>query len=452
MLVTYVIIFVFFVIFSIFGLYIFSTYVFPRKIEEIAKMVEIGQTKLAIKKLTELLEKDDRDVYAHYLLAEAYMKEDNVQYAILEYRQVLKLGKYDDKVREVDVRTKLARIYKDRNAIEDAKKEFLILTKIDQMNYEHFFELGKIFFETGMIDKASIYLRKSISNNSRHEQSYYYLGQVYYRTGNYNEAKQSFLETIKIEPENSKAHYFLGLVLRQQGDYEWAIKEFEIAQKSDDIKVKCFLAKGTCYSERELYPKAVVEFERGLKFARKGSETELNLRYYLASAQENMRDLQSAIGNWEQIAAVNRNFKDVQEKLKSYAEFRQDDRVKDFMIASLSQFEHTARKLAETMGYTILDVEIISDTEIEILATESEGKWRNTRASNRILRILRTTDTVSDKLLRRLNEGMKQKNANRIIIISSGDFSQSAVDFSNTRPIELYGKADIAKLLKATGN
>jgi len=449
MLVTYVIIFVFFVLLSIFGLYFLTTYVFPRKIEELAKMLEIGQTKLAIKKLTELLEKDDRNSYAHYLLAEAYMKENNIQYAILEYRQVLKLGKFDDRVSEVDVRTKLARVFRDRNSIEDAKKEYLILTKIDPLNYEHFFELGKIFFDANMIDKSSVYLRKSISNNARHDPSYYYLGQIYYRTSNFNEAKQMFLEAIKIEPANYKAHYFLGLVLRQMGDHEWAIKEFETAQKSDDIKVKCFLAKGTCYNEKEVYPKAIVEFERGLKFARKGSDTELNLRYFLASAHENMRDLANAISNWEQIAAVNRNFKDVQEKLKSYAEFRQDDRVKDYIIASLSQFEHTARKLAEALGLAILEIEIINDTEIEIVATDSEGKWRNTRSSNRILRVMRTTETVTDNLLRRLHEGMKQKNANRVIIISSGDFSQSAIDFSNTRPIELYGKTERGKLLRS---
>ena len=37
---------------------------------------------------------------------------------------------------------------------------------------------------------------------------------------------------------------------------------------------------------------------------------------------------------------------------------------------------------------------------------------------------------------------------NDTIIITAGDFTQSAVDFSNTRPIELYGKNDLLRLLK----
>jgi len=340
MLITYILIFVFVVLLVISSLYMFSAYIFPRKIEEIANMIESGQTKLAIKKLNELLERDDRNAYAHYLLAEAYRREHNDQYAILEYRQVIKLGKFNEKVREADVRSKLARIFKEKNAMEEAKKEYLILTKIDPTNYEHYYELGIIYFNSGVFEKSAAYLKKSISSNSSHDMSYYYLGQIYYRTGNFPDAKQAFIDALKIDQKNYKAHYFLGLVLRQIGDYEWAIKEFDVALKNEDIKVKCFLAKGTCYIEREQYPKAVVELERGLKFAKRGSDTELNIRYFLAASQEKMRDLHSAIMNWEKIFEVNKNFRDVQEKLKAYAEFRQDDRIKDFMIAGLAKFEH----------------------------------------------------------------------------------------------------------------
>ncbi len=448
MLFTYAIIFLFIIILVIFSLYLVNIYVFPRKLEEIEKLIEGGQIKLAIRKLGEILEKDDRNGYAHYLLAEAYLKENNIQFAILEFRQVLKLGKFDDNVREVEVRSRLAKIYRERNANEEAKKEYLILTKLDPSNYENYYHLGVLFFNNGQFDKAIPYFKKSIASNNRHDMSHYYLGQVHYRTGNFSDAKQSFIDALKIDQGNYKAHYFLGLVLRQMGDYEWAIKEFEISQKSDDLKVKSFLAKGTCYIEREQLPKAVIEFERGLKFAKRGSDTEMNLRYFLAEAQERMRDLHSAINNWEKIVQVNPNFRDVQEKLKSYAEFRQDDRIKDFMIAGLAQFEHTCRKVVEVMGHNIMDVDIMSDTDIEMLVTETEGKWRNTRRSNKIIRILRTTDTINDKLLRQLHEKMKPKNANRVVIISTGDYSQSAMDFSNTRPIELIGKGELVKLLR----
>ena len=298
------------------------------------KMIESGQTKLAIKKLNELLEKDDRNVYAHYLIfAEAYFKEENFQHSIVEYRQVLKFARFDERMKESEIRSRLAKLYINREMVEDAKKEYLILTKIDPDNFENYFELGKIYFNAGTLDKAIPFFKKTISCNANHEQSYYFLGQIHYRSNAFVDARQMFINAIKLDPTNYKSHYFLGLVLRQQNDYDWAIKEFEISQKSEDLRVKSFLAKGSCYMEKGQLPKAVMEFQRGLKFARRGSETELNLRYFLADSQEKMRDIHSAISNWEKIVEVNANFRDVQEKLKNYSEFRQDDRIKDYSRA-----------------------------------------------------------------------------------------------------------------------
>lgn len=253
-MITYLFLFVLFILITVFVLYILSAYVFPRKIEEIARMVEAGQTKLAIRKLMEILEKDDRNAYAHYLLAEAYVKDNNLQYAILEYRQVLKLSKYDDKVNEITTRSKLAKMYLDRKSLDEARKEYLILTKIDPVNFQHYYELGLIYFNADQNEKAAPYFKKAVALNNNSGMSYYFLGQIYYRMSLFQDAKQMFLEAIKVEQSNYRSHYFLGLVLRQLGDYEWAIKEFEVAQKDDDIKIKCFLAKGTCLIEKELYP------------------------------------------------------------------------------------------------------------------------------------------------------------------------------------------------------
>lgn len=448
MLFTYVLVFLFFIIFTIIILYFLSVYILPKKIEEIRAMIDAGQTKLAIRKLTEILEKDERNPYAHFLLAEAYFADGNTQYAILEYRQVLKFGRFDDKIKERHVRSVLAKLYKEKKAFEEAKNEYLLLTKIDPANFENFFELGIISFNMGQMDKAIAYFKKSASLNSKHDQSFFHLGQIFFRNGAYADAKQNFLNTIKIDPANYQAHYFLGLVLRQQGDFEWALKEFEIALKSDELKVKSLLARGSCFMEKNQFPKAVMEFERGLKFAKKGSDTELNLRYFLAECQEKMRDIHSAIVNWEKIVEVNPKFKDVHQKLANYAEFRQDDRIKDFMIAGLAQFEHVTRKIISSMNYNITDIEIISDTEIEVIAIENEGKWRNTRQSNRIIRIIRTTEALEEGYFRRIHESMRAKNATRILVITTGDVSAKAVEFANTRPIEIKGKAELVELLK----
>ncbi len=445
---TYVMIFSFCIILGFIAFYIINSVVMPKKIDEIAKMIDIGQAKAAIKKLNEMIEKDDHNPFAHYLLARAYVIEGNSQYGIVEYRQVLKFGRFDERMREADIRRALAKMYMDKKAVEEAKKEYLILTKIEPNNFENYFESGRIFFNTNVYDKAIGFFKKAVSLNDQNEESFYYLGQIYYRNNMHPEAKQMLTNAVKINPKNYKAHYFLGLVLRQMNDYEWAIKEFDTAEKSDDLKVKCYLAKGSCYLEKGGFPKAIQEFEKGLKYVRKGTETELNLRYFLAECHEKMRDIHSAIVNWERIVEVNPKFRDVNEKLRNFSEFRQDDRIKDFMIAGLSQFEHMCRKMVQAMGFNISEIEIISDTEIEMIVTESEGKWRNARQTNRIVRINRTTEKVSESLLRKLHESMKLKNSTRVMMITTGEYSSKAVEFANTRPIDILSKSDLVDILK----
>ena len=68
MILTYAIIFIFFIILGLIVFYIIYTVFLPKKINEIARMIDNGQTRLAIKKLGEMIVKDERNAYAHFFL------------------------------------------------------------------------------------------------------------------------------------------------------------------------------------------------------------------------------------------------------------------------------------------------------------------------------------------------------------------------------------------------
>jgi tetratricopeptide (TPR) repeat protein len=226
------------------------------------------------------------------------------------------------------------------------------------------------------------------------------------------------------------------------------LKEFEISSKSDSLKLESLTERGMCFYEKSQYQDAAMEFERAVKFAAVGSNIELGIRYNLADCHEKIKDIQSAINNWEKIFEVAPGFRDVQHKLAAYEEFRQDDRIKDFMIAGLAQFEIIARKMAAGMNFNIVDLEVISDIEIEILVTVSDGKWHNTKHASKIIRINRTTDILTDAYFRTIYQTMKAKNAIAALIITTGDVSPKTLEFIDTRPIEIMKKNDLIKLLK----
>ncbi len=436
-------------IIAFFLLYAFKAYFAPKKLEELESMIRRGHFAPAIRKLNLAIAEDDRDPYANFLLGEAYRLQKKYSGAVTTYKRILRIGRFNSKVREEAVRSKLAYIYLKLRSFDDAKKEFLILTKLEPTNAENYYQVGILFENGKMREKAISYFRQATKIDPTHEGALLHDGIITYQHGNLVDAKRALSQAVKLNTELHEGHYYLGLCLKSQKDYEWALKEFAMALHEPKIKAKAYLARGLTYFDREEFSKAIQELEYGLGDAQKGSSIELNLRYFIGAAAERMRDLHTAIRNWEMIHDVNPKYKDVADKLKFYEDFRTEDTIKDFMIATPVQFEEICKKLIEMIGLNILNLTIANDAEVHIMATESEAKWRNTKMSNRLVYIIRITEPVTEKKLREVHENMRKMNATKGICMATSSFTSQAELFSQSRPIELVDKTKLISYLQS---
>lgn len=434
---------------AIFAYYVARTYLVPKRVEELAEMIRQGHTGPAISRLQKMIEENERDPYLHFLLGEAYSKQNDPQSAATEYRQTIKIAKWGPQVKEAIVRSRLAKIYMVNRNYDEAKKEYLILTRLDGTNNENFFQVGILFETANLPDKALPYFKQSAKLKPNHADSFQHIGTLEYHLGNLADAKLALTEAVKLNPNLFSAHYYLGMCLKNQKDYDWAVKEFDLAAKDENLKGRALLGKGLSLMEKGMLPVAQVELEKGLLVAPKGSDLELNMRYAIAACAERKRDFHTAIANWERIMDVNAKFRDVNDKLKAYEEFRTDDTIKDFMIAAPGKFEAQSRAVVETMGFKVVDLNVVDDSEVHILATEEEGNRRNAKKSNRLVYILRTTDLVPERTVRSLHEEMRSKGANKAVCLSTSDFSSQAHAFIQSRPIELFDRKQLIQLLRA---
>ena len=440
------------VIIGFFLFYIFRSYFAPKKLEELAEMIRLGHYGPAIRKLNSIIEQDERDIQAHFLLGEAYRLQAKYPQAITEYKMILKIGRFTNRLREEAVRSKLAALYLKINSLDEAKNEFLILTKLEPMNAENFYQVGLLFKNAGLADKAINYFRQASKVNPAHENALLHNGIMTYQQGGLLDAKKSLSQAVQLNPNLYEGHYYLGLCLKNQKDYDWAIKEFNMALRDPKLKAKAHLAKGLAHFEREEFEKAAQEFERGLGHTQAKSSTELNLRYFLGLAAERMRDLHTAIANWELIHDVNPKYKDVPEKLKTYADFRTEDTIKDFMIAAPTMFEEICKRLIGALELDLLEIQVENDIEVRAMATESEAKWRNSKISNRLIYIFRTTDPITEKVLRNMHEEMRKRSATKGICMATSSFTSQADLFSLSRPIELIDKTKMITYLRLVNN
>ena len=440
------------IIIGLFLFYIFRSYFAPKKLEELAEMISMGHYGPAIRKLNSIIEQNERDIQARFLLGEAYYLQKKYPQAVIEYKKILKIGRFTGKLREETVRSKLADLYLKFNSLDDAKNEFLILTKLEPMNAENFYQVGLLFKNAGMVDKAVHYFKQASKINPAHENALLHNGIMTYQQGNLPDAKKALSQAVQLNPNLYEGHYYLGLCLKNQKDYDWSIKEFNMALREPKLKAKSHLSKGLVHFEREEFQEAAQEFEHGLGHSQAKSSIELNLRYFLGLAAERMRDLHTAITSWELIHDINPRYKDVPEKLKIYADFRTEDSIKDFMIAATTMFEDICKKLIGALGLNLLEMQVESDIEVRAMATESEAKWRNSKVSNRLIYIFRTTDPITEKVLRSMHEEMRKRSATKGICMSTSSFTPQADIFSLSRPIELIDKTKMITYLRGVNN
>ncbi len=130
--------------------------------------MEGGKYKEAVASLNNFLKNDERNPLAHLYLAECYYFSGNMEMAMVEYKQVLATGKFTRTATEKVIHKRLAEIFMNFGQLEEAQKEYVVLTKMDPGNYEHLFNIGKIFFDRGMKEQALAYLNKVLEMTRNH--------------------------------------------------------------------------------------------------------------------------------------------------------------------------------------------------------------------------------------------------------------------------------------------
>lgn len=435
----------------IFSLYIIKAYFFPKQINELELMIKQGHLQPAIKKLQKLLEENSRDPYIHFLLARAYEQSKDHLAAVMEYKQTLKyleLEVVNKHLKEHTVRKRLGKLYLFLQNNEEAKKEFLILTKLEPDNADNFYQVGLIFEKSGLLNKALPYFQNAVKINPNHSDAQYHTGFIQFYLGNIKEAQTALLAAVHANAQNYDAHYYLGMCYRAAKDYDTALKELSIAMRDESLRGKGHLGKGLCFWEKQDIGKAQTEFTYALESAEKNSEMELNARYHLSLVAERNRDFNSAISHWERIMNINPKYQDVSQKLKMYEDFRTDDNVKDFLIASSDKFQSICKKIAKHLNLAVEDFRLESDSEAHMLCNANDIQVRGSKKNSAVLFVFRSADPVLEKSIRQLYENMNSFGATRGICISTSKFTSQAEKFSQSRPIQLISNKDTTKLLR----
>ncbi|MCX7949245.1 MAG: tetratricopeptide repeat protein [Treponemataceae bacterium] len=429
--------------------FLIKSIILPIKVESIAKLIKQGKLQQAIKTAKAVIQREPRNAEAHYLLGNAYLADNKAELALMEFKMVNQIALFSPLVPEAEFRKQIASLFVRFNQIEEALKEYLLLIKLEPYTAEHYYWAGKLFSERNRTDMAISYLKKAVELDPRHGKAHYELGVLLYRDKRPIEAKEELETALRLQNDLNQAYYLLGKIQKESHDYVAALLSFEKAIRDPELKIKALVERGGCYMSMNAIDKAIPELERAVKAATDESSPEvLYARYFLAMCFEKNRELDRAIEQWEKIYAKKPNFRDVAEKLSQYQEFRTDDKMKDYLTSGQNEFIEICKALV-TQGLSLL---VKDYNEIpngcDIIAIEGDqAKWRNVKKLPRLLRFYRMPELIDEATVRAVLEQMRKLNITRGAIFTSSGFSRSAMEFSESRPLELYNKDQLQNLL-----
>ena len=427
--------------------FIFKNIFSPKKISTLKSYIKNENYKASINLAKEIINKDRNNIEAHYYLGDAYYNQKKYELALIEFRTAEKKGIYE-KIDERKLRERLAELYTKVDKIDEALKEYVILTKKHPNDYIYFYKVGELFEQKDMEEQAMSFYSNSIKLNSNYIPALLNMGVLLYKIKKYPESNNYLQMVVRKDPNNYKGFFYLGMLKKIENNHKDALKFFEKSSRDKEYKMRSLTERGMVYMIQAKYDEAIVELDRALKSCEPENNIKIQVQYLLASCYEQNRNITEAISLWEQIYAKKSNFRDVSEKLSNYQELRTDDRMKDFLTATDIDFLDMCKGIIFNMGMNIVDQHVISKDIMEFLCLEADDKWRNVKKKPKLIHISRKNSIVDEVILRKLNEKMREDNIIRGVIISSSSFSKLSIAFAKERPIELIDKTGLQKLLK----
>jgi len=426
--------------------FIVRSFSIPKRADQFAGFLQRGKTQIVIKAAKAILEKEPKNADVRYFLGKAYLLEKKDDLAFTELKSLSQSGAMGEFIPEEDFRKDLAQLFVKHKQAEEALKEYVLLIKKRPECAEYYYWAGKLFTERNRMDMAQNYLRKAAELAPRDAKIQSELGVMLYKNKNAVEAKDALERSLKLQSDNAQAYFFLGKIQKDAKDYPGATSALEKAARDPSFRLRAMLERGTCYMSLNAYDKAANDLERAVKaISEEGAQESLFARYFLSLCYEKNREMEKAFEQWDKIHNIKKGFKDVDAKLSQYQDLRNDDLIKDFLSAGNQEFIEIGRKIvASSLALTVKTAVPIPPDGLELVAIEEAA----THKPPRLIRIYRSPNAVDDGKVRSILDESKAKNMGRAVLMASSGFSRPALEYAESRPIELVDKDKLQGLLK----
>jgi len=194
-----------------------------------ADYARLGKLPESISALQKVLNYDEKNVQARYLLALIYSSQKDFDLAAKEYESILTSFSETDP-NNIEIYISLGQLYYSQKEYRKAIAQYDLVLKLSPKNADVLFLLGTLHLDLGERPKAMDYFMRALKVDPEHDGSLNSLGYLYAEDGiQLQVAEEMVSRAIKLDPENGAYWDSLGWIYYKQGEYEKALSTFEAA-------------------------------------------------------------------------------------------------------------------------------------------------------------------------------------------------------------------------------
>lgn len=400
-----------------------------------------------IREANRKLAQNPKDAESLAALGDIYYRDEAWDQAFKTYEVLIELCGSNPDLDEFEINMRYGMSALKLNRQEDAYKGLVIARTLNQSNFEVNFNLGYLEFIKKNFEKAIQVLQQARTQDPEHAPTLRYLGHSLFRVKKYREALALLRKAIDISPDDKDSLYAVAECYYELGQTDQAIKIFSHLRADPVLGPNASLFAGTIHLNQHQFPKAIMDFEIGLKHQNLKIESAVELKYRLSMAYLKQQEIGRALTYLRDLQSVYPNYKDVPVLIAKYQELNANKNLQIFLMSPTGDFVALCRKVA--LSYfprakvKIADISVNKNEWADILAEIETRKWQDIV----LFRFIRTQGSIGELILRDFHARIKEVKAGKGYCLTTGTFTDEAKKFVEARLIDLIEKDRISKIL-----
>jgi tetratricopeptide (TPR) repeat protein len=401
-----------------------------------------------IREASKRLAQNPRDPDGLSAMGNIYYQEQEWEKAYAAYEILVGLAPNNPKLDEFDCALRFGVAAIKTNRIQEATKGFLMARKLKPSHFEVNYNLGYICYLQKEYEKAIPILKQALLTDTENALANRYMGFSLHKAHKYHEALAYLKKALDLQPDDKEVLFSMAECLFESGAVDRALKVFMHLRPDPQLGPQSALYSGIIHVQTNQADKAVIDFDIGLKHENIPADIANELRYKLAVTLIKTQDIARAITVLKEIQRLTPGYKDVPALIVRYQELNQNKNLQIYLMAVQSEFVSLCRKIVIQFfpgaKVKITDISVFADYT-DILAEIDTPKWSDIV----IFRFFRSQGAVGELLLRDFHARIKDLKAGKGICLSAGVYTDESRKFTEGRPVDLYDKERLNRILNA---